>query len=104
MPSAQQWKPTFPLMQPQYNHSKTILSPKPVTTIPHVHSQLQLPLLLPTLSKLGSLRKLSLVEIQFKRDKGLCFTCDEKYSQSHKCTTKHYFLVQSMEEIPLHPI
>jgi len=101
MSSTQRGKLIFPHIQPQLNRSNTMLVPKPVTTIPNLHSQPPLPPLLPTPPKPGPVRKLSPVEIQFRQDKGLCFTCDEKYSPSHKCTTKHYFLIQSMEEIPL---
>ena len=35
-------------------------------------------------------KKMSPAEIQLRREKGLCFTCDEKYSPSHKCPNKHY--------------
>ncbi|XP_072073959.1 uncharacterized protein [Arachis hypogaea] len=44
--------------------------------------------------------KLSPMDIQFWREKGLCSTCDERYSLSHRCATKHYFLIQSVEELP----
>ncbi|XP_072056245.1 uncharacterized protein [Arachis hypogaea] len=58
------------------------------------------PPLLPTPPKSNPLRKLSPIEIQFRHDKGLCFTCDEKFSPSHKCSSKHYFIIQSVEELP----
>jgi len=60
-----------------------------------------LPPLLPTPSKLGSIHKLSPAEIQFRREKGHCFTCDDKFLPNHKCKSKHYFLIQSIEEIPI---
>ncbi|XP_057723463.1 uncharacterized protein LOC130939370 [Arachis stenosperma] len=40
------------------------------------------------------------MEIQFRREKGIYFTCDERYSPSHKCASKHYFLIQTVEEVP----
>uniref|UniRef100_A0A803NWQ8 Uncharacterized protein n=1 Tax=Cannabis sativa TaxID=3483 RepID=A0A803NWQ8_CANSA len=30
-------------------------------------------------------KRLSPIELRERRDKGLCFTCDEKYSFGHKC-------------------
>ena len=57
------------------------------------------PPLLPTPSKIPPLRKLSPPEIQFRREHRLCFTCDEKFSPGHKCFAKHYFLIQSVEEV-----
>lgn len=33
-------------------------------------------------------RKLSDAEIREKREKGLCFKCDEKYSLKHRCKTQ----------------
>ena len=43
---------------------------------------------------------MSPTEIQFRRVNGLCFTCDEKYTPTHKCKAKHYFIIQSIEELP----
>jgi len=31
----------------------------------------------------------------------LVFTCDEKFPPSHRCATKHYFIIQSLKELPL---
>ena len=57
--------------------------------------------LLPKLPKATTLRKLSLVEIQFRCDKGICFTCNDKYLATYCYTTKHYYLIQTNEEISL---
>jgi len=43
--------------------------------------------------------KLSPVEIQFRKKHAIYFTCDEKFSLDHKCASKHYFLIQSVEEV-----
>jgi len=44
--------------------------------------------------------KLSPAEIQLCRENNICFTCDEKFTPGHKCATKHYFIIQSVEEVP----
>ena len=57
--------------------------------------------LLPTPPKLNNLKRLTPADIQFRREKAICFTCDEKYSPTHWCVNKHYFLLQCEDEIPL---
>jgi len=37
-------------------------------------------------------------EVQLRREKGLCFTCDEKYSLSHRCPNKQYLWLHLDEE------
>lgn len=36
----------------------------------------------------GLARRLTNVEFQAKRDKGLCFRCDEQYSAGHRCKNR----------------
>ena len=36
--------------------------------------------------------------MNLRRDKGLCFTCDEKYTFNHKCPNKHYLINQCEDE------
>jgi len=36
--------------------------------------------------------------MQLRREKGLCFTCDAKFSPSHRCPNKQYLLLQLQEE------
>nr|KYP44409.1 hypothetical protein KK1_034096 [Cajanus cajan] len=36
--------------------------------------------------------------MQVRRDKGLCFTCDDKFSPNHKCPNKQYFVLQCEED------
>lgn len=38
--------------------------------------------------KEGPLKRLSDVEFQARKEKGLCFRCNEKYSRDHKCKVK----------------
>jgi len=61
------------------------------------------PPLLPTPPKPNNLKRLTPADIQFHREKGICFTCDEKYSPTHGCANKHYFLFQCEDEIPPEP-
>jgi len=37
-------------------------------------------------------------EMQLQRDKGLCYTCDEKFSPSHRCPNKQYLWLELEEE------
>ena len=38
--------------------------------------------------KEGQTKRLSNVEFQSRKEKGLCFRCNEKYSHDHKCKMK----------------
>ena len=40
--------------------------------------------------KEGPTKQLSDAEFQSRREKGLCFRCNEKYSHDHKCKTKEH--------------
>ncbi|KAF7840497.1 Transposon Ty3-I Gag-Pol polyprotein [Senna tora] len=55
-----------------------------------------LPPLLPTpnVPPLRSVKRMSAAEMQLRREKKLCFTCDAPYSWSHKCPNKHYMILQ----------
>nr|GEW19042.1 ribonuclease H-like domain-containing protein [Tanacetum cinerariifolium] len=67
-------------------------------------SPLSLPPLLPKLpvKPLPQIKKLSPAEMQLRREKGLCFTCDETYTWNHKCPNKQYMvLLTSNEDVDL---
>ncbi|XP_015933140.1 uncharacterized protein LOC107459423 [Arachis duranensis] len=60
-----------------------------------------LPLLLPTPSQKPALPPpknpichLSPAEIQSKREKGLCYWCDDKFTAAHKCSNRQFMLMQ----------
>lgn len=55
-----------------------------------------LPPLLPTpkTAPLNPVKRMSAAEMQLRREKGLCYTCDEKFSLTHKCPNKHYYVLQ----------
>ncbi|XP_016186033.1 uncharacterized protein LOC107627725 [Arachis ipaensis] len=50
-------------------------------------------------------KKLSAAEIKMKREKGLCYYCDEKWSPGHRCKTSCYLLIgdEEMQEILKEP-
>ena len=43
-------------------------------------------------------RKLIAKEIQQRREKGLCFNCDEKFHKNHKFTVKFTILLSNIDE------
>lgn len=55
-----------------------------------------LPPLLPSppTKPLPPVKKLSAAEMQLRREKGLCFTCDDKLSWKHKCSNRQYMILQ----------
>ncbi|XP_061337713.1 uncharacterized protein LOC133284661 [Gastrolobium bilobum] len=72
-PSSSHTKPFQPLALPNPN------STKPIPVIP--------------------IRRLSQAEMQVKRDKGLCFNCDEKFVYGHKCKARASLLyLEGLEE------
>jgi len=75
------------------------LKPNPITIVPTPSPSTQPLLTAPP--KPTNLRKLTPAEIQFRCENNLCFTCDDKFSPSHRCASKHYFIIQSLEELPL---
>jgi len=42
----------------------------------------------------ASIKKLTMAKQQTRREKGLCFLCDEKFTRQHKCPNKHFMLYQ----------
>ncbi|RYR51254.1 hypothetical protein Ahy_A06g026281 [Arachis hypogaea] len=100
LPHTQRWRSAVAQTQQPAARPTTALAPKPLTTVSPTQPPPQNPPLLPTLPKPNTLRKLTPMEIQFRREKGICFTYDERYSPSHKCASKHYFLIQTVEEVP----
>ncbi|GJZ72561.1 hypothetical protein Tco_0636707 [Tanacetum coccineum] len=56
----------------------------------------------PTNLPLPPIKKLSPAEMQLRREKGLCFTCDETYTWNHKCPNKQYMvLLTSNDDVVL---
>nr|KYP52382.1 Transposon Ty3-I Gag-Pol polyprotein [Cajanus cajan] len=46
----------------------------------------------------SNVKKMSPAEMQLRREKGLCFTCDDKFSPSHRFPNKQYLLLQMDDE------
>jgi len=51
-----------------------------------------------TLPKQGPVKRISPAEMQIRREKGLCYTCDEKFTSFHRCPNKQYLLLQMDED------
>ncbi|XP_035843990.1 uncharacterized protein LOC118490448 [Helianthus annuus] len=64
--------------------SAGILGPGPTNT-------LALPSPTPT-------RRISNTEAKARREKGLCYYCDEKYSPGHRCTKPQFFMIHDVAE------
>ncbi|WVZ14709.1 hypothetical protein V8G54_012275 [Vigna mungo] len=61
-----------------------------------------LPPLLPTPSisqlKNNNVKRITPAEMQLRRDKGLCYFCDEKFTFNHKCINRQHLFLQLEEE------
>jgi hypothetical protein len=65
-------------------------------------SKPSLPPLLPTPSgpplRNAQVKKISPAEMQLRREKGLCYFCDEKFSLTHRCRNRQYLYLNVEEE------
>lgn len=66
----------------------------PNSTQPPRSTQSHIPIAKPV----GEIRRLSDKELQYKRERGLCFRCDEKWTVGHKCKKKELSVLLSHEE------
>ena len=48
--------------------------------------------------QIPSIKKISQVELQARREKKLCYYCDEKYELGHKCKRRQIYLLEGEEE------
>ncbi|PNX65654.1 hypothetical protein L195_g054648, partial [Trifolium pratense] len=70
-----------------HSHSPSSSSFRPTMTVTPPKSQ-------PTV------KRLTPVELQARREKGLCYNCDERYVQGHRCKrTFHLLIVQPEEDV-----
>lgn len=53
---------------------------------------------IPLAKPVGEIRRLSEKELQAKREKGLCFRCDEKWSINHRCKRRELSVLLTQEE------
>ena len=42
--------------------------------------------------------RLKLQQLEEKREKGICYNCDRKYTKGHKCAEKKFFYIDCEEE------
>ncbi|GAU28866.1 hypothetical protein TSUD_293180 [Trifolium subterraneum] len=91
-----------PITRNQPNHSTT----KPNTFNNPNPNRTTIPPLLPTpnskptntYSKNQNVKNMTSAEMQIRREKGLCYTCDDKWSFSHKCPNRHLMILQTEED------
>lgn len=72
------------------------------STNPRAPIKTGLPPLLPTpkTARIAPVKRMTAAEMQLRREKGLCYTCDEKFTLSHKCPNKHYYVLQMDDTEP----
>ena len=81
------------LPPPSHVHvPNNIPNSSPVASAPQQYpKQTNLPALLPTPNL--PVRRLTPAELRDKREKGLCYNCDKKYSANHRCRSKFLILM-----------
>ncbi|XP_020233863.1 uncharacterized protein LOC109813966 [Cajanus cajan] len=90
-------KPYFSSSYPKTSTTKPQNSPQSKTNA--------LPPLLPTPNlqpftqpfKPSNVKNITPAEMQIRREKGLCYTCDDKFTPNHRCPNKQYLLLQYEE-------
>ncbi|KAM6583243.1 hypothetical protein CsatB_010245 [Cannabis sativa] len=87
------WSPRF--MNPSSPASPKVSTPNSITTNTTTPSYSKVPL--PSSPSLP-VKRLSRAELKDKREKGLCFTCDEKYNPGHKCKNRVLILCAQGDE------
>lgn len=45
----------------------------------------------------SGVRRLSWEKMQTRREQGLCFNCDEKFTPGHRCKSKQAYLIEPVE-------
>ncbi|XP_026416642.1 uncharacterized protein LOC113312098 [Papaver somniferum] len=66
--------------QPIVTHPTTLTKNSPDKTLPPI-------------------RRLTYAQMQKRKDKGLCYNCDEFYRHDHKCKTQHLFMLITDEDM-----
>lgn len=91
-PSTQPHTSYNPFPAPSHHSSTSINSPSSYTS----PNKTQNPL--PIAKPFGEIRRLSEKELQYKREHGLCFRCDEKWAVGHRCKKKELSILLGHEE------
>ena len=73
-----------------------------LTPIRHPHPSWLIPLLPTPLKSPSSipLKRLSSEELVSRRERDLCFNCDEKFHHGHKCSSRVFILIAEDDEGP----
>ena len=97
--------PTSRSVNTNYTHrysAVTANTATPNAVISKIASKPSLPSLLPTPVapplKHTNVKRISPTEMQLRREKGLCYFCDEKFSFNHKCPNRQLLFLQLEEE------
>ena len=87
-----------------FNHKNNQNSQKlDHTTKPNLPPLLPTPQIKPFNPRNQNIKKISPAEIQLRREKNLCYFCDEKFSPAHKCPNRQVMLLQLEDDEELQP-
>ncbi|GAU25204.1 hypothetical protein TSUD_151040 [Trifolium subterraneum] len=88
-------------LKPQKTYQNNYSNIKPLTTKPENSTRNSAPILntpptrpMSQFQKNPNIKRISPAEMQIRRDKGLCYWCDEKFSFTHKCPNRQLMLLQ----------
>jgi len=91
-------KPYYPTTYSK--HPNTSLATKPTSLPPLLPTPNHRPL--PQPPKSSNVKTITPAEMQLRREKGLCYTCDEKFTPTHRCPKKQYLLLHVEDSDDLH--
>jgi hypothetical protein len=83
---------TIPSTHPRSNYSKSITTNQPPKKPPLLPTPNTKPFNSPL--KTQTIKHISPAEMQLRREKGLCYYCDDRFSPQHRCPNKHLMLLQ----------
>lgn len=86
---------TSPSLWSQSNHSASPTS----STSPKTFKQI-----IPIAKPVGEIRRLTDKELQYKRERGLCFRCDDKWVAGHRCKRRELSVLLTQEDEDEQPI
>ncbi|XP_014496781.1 uncharacterized protein LOC106758364 [Vigna radiata var. radiata] len=88
-----------PSIPPLNCFGRTPTPPPPLSLSPSIPPK-PLPPLLPTPTNKIPIKRLTEAEMQVRRDKNLCFNCDERYTRGHQCKPQFLLLTTFDSENP----
>jgi len=51
--------------------------------------------------KLPNVKRMTTTKMLLRREKGLCYTCDDKFTPTHRCPNKQYLILHMEENAPV---